>query len=89
MVGFTLVSLSYYYLRSVPSKSRPPVPVPFPPDHRRAGERWAIHLRMSRNRQADRQADRFVGAYRHRCTPCITAFVSGCEGPWHRGVAYR
>jgi hypothetical protein len=36
MVGFTLVSRSYYYLRR-----RSPGP-PFPPDHRQAGERGAI-----------------------------------------------
>ena len=36
MVGFTLLSRSYYYLRR-----RSPGP-PFPPDHRQAGERWAI-----------------------------------------------
>ena len=35
MVGFTLVSRSYYYLRR-----RSPGP-PFPPDHRQAGERGA------------------------------------------------
>jgi hypothetical protein len=37
MVGFTLLSRSYYYLRR-----RSPGP-PFPPDHRQAGERGAIH----------------------------------------------
>jgi hypothetical protein len=37
MVGFTLVSRSYYYLRR-----RSPGP-PFPPDHRQAGERGAIN----------------------------------------------
>jgi len=36
MVGFTLLSRSYYYLRR-----RSPGP-PFPPDHRQAGERGAI-----------------------------------------------
>ena len=36
MVGFTLLSRSYYYLRG-----RSPAP-PFPPDHRQAGERGAI-----------------------------------------------
>jgi hypothetical protein len=36
MVGFTLLSRSYYYLRR-----RSPRP-PFPPDHRQAGERGAI-----------------------------------------------
>ena len=36
MVGFTLLSRSYYYLRR-----RSPGP-PFPPDHRQAGERRAI-----------------------------------------------
>jgi hypothetical protein len=36
MVGFTLVSRSYYYLRR-----QSPGP-PFPPDHRQAGERGAI-----------------------------------------------
>ena len=36
MVGFTLVSRSYYYLRR-----RSPGP-PFPPDYRQAGERGAI-----------------------------------------------
>jgi hypothetical protein len=36
MVGFTLLSRSYYYLRR-----RSPAP-PFPPDHRQAGERVAI-----------------------------------------------
>jgi len=35
MVGFTLLSRSYYYLRR-----RSPAP-PFPPDHRQAGERGA------------------------------------------------
>ena len=35
MVGFTLLSRSYYYLRR-----RSPGP-PFPPDHRQAGERGA------------------------------------------------
>ena len=35
-MGFTLLSRSYYYLRR-----RSPGP-PFPPDHRQAGERWAI-----------------------------------------------
>jgi hypothetical protein len=39
MVGFTLLSRSYYYLRR-----RSPGP-PFPPDHRQAGERGAIKLR--------------------------------------------
>ena len=38
MVGFTLLSRSYYYLRR-----RSPGP-PFPPDHRQAGERGAIIL---------------------------------------------
>ena len=38
MVGFTLLSRSYYYLRR-----RSPGP-PFPPDHRQAGERGAISL---------------------------------------------
>ena len=38
MVGFTLVSRSYYYLRR-----RSPGP-PFPPDHRQAGERGANRL---------------------------------------------
>jgi hypothetical protein len=38
MVGFTLLSRSYYYLRR-----RSPGP-PFPPDHRQAGERGAIRL---------------------------------------------
>ena len=38
MVGFTLLSRSYYYLRR-----RSPGP-PFPPDHRQAGERGAINL---------------------------------------------
>ena len=38
MVGFTLLSRSYYYLRR-----RSPGP-PFPPDHRQAGERGAIPL---------------------------------------------
>jgi hypothetical protein len=37
MVGFTLLSRSYYYLRR-----RSPGP-PFPPDHRQAGERGAIN----------------------------------------------
>jgi len=37
MVGFTLVSRSYYYLRR-----RSPGP-PFPPDHRQAGERGATN----------------------------------------------
>jgi len=36
MVGFTLLSRSYYYLRR-----RSPGP-PFPPDHRQAGKRGAI-----------------------------------------------
>ena len=36
MVGFTLLSRFYYYLRR-----RSPGP-PFPPDHRQAGERGAI-----------------------------------------------
>ena len=36
MVGFTLLSRSYYYLRR-----RSPGP-PFPPDHRQEGERGAI-----------------------------------------------
>jgi hypothetical protein len=36
MMGFTLLSCSYYYLRR-----RSPGP-PFPPDHRQAGERGAI-----------------------------------------------
>ena len=36
MVGFTLLSRSYYYLHR-----RSPGP-PFPPDHRQAGERWAV-----------------------------------------------
>jgi hypothetical protein len=36
MVGFTLLSHSYYYLRR-----RSPGP-PFPPDHRQEGERGAI-----------------------------------------------
>ena len=36
MVGLTLLSRSYYYLRR-----RSPGP-PFPPDHRQAGERGAI-----------------------------------------------
>ena len=36
MVGFTLLSRSYYCLRR-----RSPGP-PFPPDHRQAGERGAI-----------------------------------------------
>jgi hypothetical protein len=38
MVGFTLLSRSYYYLRR-----RSPGP-PFPPDHRQAGERGATNL---------------------------------------------
>ena len=38
MVGFTLLSRSYYYLRR-----RSPGP-PFPPDHRQAGERGANRL---------------------------------------------
>ena len=38
MVGFTLLSRSYYYLRR-----RSPGP-PFPPDHRQAGERGAINV---------------------------------------------
>ena len=42
MVGFTLVSRSYYYLRR-----RSPGP-PFPPDHRQAGERGAINYAMPR-----------------------------------------
>ena len=37
MVGFTLLSRSYYYLRR-----RSPGP-PFPPDHRQAGEWGAIN----------------------------------------------
>jgi hypothetical protein len=41
MVGFTLLSRSYYYLRR-----RSPGP-PFPPDHRQAGERWAITYYVS------------------------------------------
>jgi hypothetical protein len=40
MVGFTLLSRSYYYLRR-----RSPGP-PFPPDHRQAGERGAIILNI-------------------------------------------
>ena len=36
MVGFTLLSRSYYYLR------RRSPGLPFPPDHRQAGERGAI-----------------------------------------------
>ena len=36
MVGFTLLSYSYYYLRR-----RSPGP-PFPPDHRQAGERGGL-----------------------------------------------
>jgi hypothetical protein len=39
MVGFTLLSRSYYYLRR-----RSPGP-PFPPDHRQAGERGATKLK--------------------------------------------
>ena len=42
MVGFTLVSRSYYYLRR-----RSPAP-PFPPDHRQAGERGAINAHTGR-----------------------------------------
>ena len=42
MVGFTLVSRSYYYLRR-----RSPGP-PFPPDHRQAGERGAIIAKTTR-----------------------------------------
>ena len=38
MVGFTLLSRAYYYLRR-----RSPGP-PFPPDHRQAGERGAIRF---------------------------------------------
>ena len=40
MVGFTLLSRSYYYLRR-----RSPGP-PFPPDHRQAGERGAMMLKL-------------------------------------------
>ena len=42
MVGFTLLSRSYYYLRR-----RSPGP-PFPPDHRQAGERGAITFWIER-----------------------------------------
>ena len=38
MVGFILLSRSYYYLRR-----RSPGP-PFPPDHRQAGERGPISI---------------------------------------------
>ena len=41
MVGFTLLSRSYYYLRR-----RSPGP-PFPPDYRQAGERGAITLTLT------------------------------------------
>jgi len=48
MVGFTLVSRSYYYLRRR-SPGRPP---PFPPDHRQAGRSlgtgWAIKTLSNR-----------------------------------------
>jgi len=43
MVGFTLLSRSYYFLRR-----RSPAP-PFPPDHRQAGERGAT-IRLTRHR---------------------------------------
>ena len=42
MVGFTLLSRSYYYLR------RRSPGAPFPPDHRRAGERGAIRYHTGR-----------------------------------------
>jgi hypothetical protein len=46
MVGFTLLSRSYYYLRR-----RSPGP-PFPPDHRQAGERGAKIKRSAARRCA-------------------------------------
>ena len=42
MVGFTLLSRSYYYYLRRRSPGPPFPPPPFPPDHRQAGERGAI-----------------------------------------------
>jgi hypothetical protein len=56
MVGFTLLSRSYYYLRR-----RSPGP-PFPPDHRQAGERGAIiadmHIDLPTSEEAYRDITR-------------------------------
>ena len=57
MVGFTLLSRSYYYLRRR-SPGRPPVP---PPDHRQAGERGAIKYSIT-----------FTGGHEGRKIPLAT-----------------
>ena len=63
MVGFTLLSRSYYYLRR-----RSPGP-PFPPDHRQAGERGAIiadmHIDLPTSEEAYRDITR-IGADSNR-----------------------
>ena len=73
MVGFTLLSRSYYYLRR-----RSPGP-PFPPDHRQAGERGAIRDKILARDGKCRWTRRSCRSWRrceHACSTVVRAALS-------------
>jgi len=79
MVGFTLLSRSYYYLRR-----RSPGP-PFPPDHRQAGERGAITARqIYLPKKVDKGCEGGVGK---RSRKAEKRTVKGCGARFSRGTS--
>jgi hypothetical protein len=80
MVGFSLLSRSYYYLRR-----RSPAP-PFPPDHRQAGERGAIIIYIYIIELLPRISKVFRGKV-WKVSSSLATLLNACEA--HLGTSRR